>query len=627
MKMDTANRSFDDAPSARLGTQAGDRQGDRSDSGADRLRSESWEPPGRRVGEFNYDVVIVGLGPTGLTLAHVLGQRGHSVLVLEREPQFYGNARAVYTDGECMRIFQSFGLAEELAAGMLQSPVVQFAMPDGDVFLQLSNPNRLYAWDASYFLYQPRLETSLGDALARYPNVTVQRGRELTRFEQDDEGVTVFHITTEGCNYGKPAAAEVKLKPSAHESAVRARYLIGCDGGRSLVRTQLGISMQGKSFPDPWVVVDIKEKVRGDGLHHLPYFSFICDPACPTVNCVQPDGHHRFEFMLMPGQKREYLEDIHTVRKLLARHIEVDKFEILRHLVYTFNALMAERWRERRVFLSGDAAHMTPQFVGQGMNAGVRDAYNLGWKLDAVLRGRAGDRLLDSYETERRPHAAAMTREAVRVKSIVSMTSPLGARLRNIAFRLALRLPVVGKFMREGNFIPSATYRRGTYHGLARRRLGGPEGRLMPQPKVIGPDGRTHRLDDLIGAEYALIGAGVDPRAQLSAEALAAWQTLGARFVVVYPWGLRPQDPRQRTRPEGLIEVEDFESTWFAWLKAQGHKRGSVAILRPDKYVFALERGDGLARATRVASEQLQRDRMVAGASPRPVSVVTREAA
>ena len=220
-----------------------------------------------------------------------------------------------------------------------------------------------------------------------------------------------------------------------------------------------------------------------------------------------------------------------------------------------------------------------------------------------------------------------MTREAVRVKDIVSMTSPLGARLRNVAIKLAQRLPVVGKIVREGAFIPSATYRRGTYHGLARRGWRGPEGRLMPQPKVLGPDGRAHRLDDLIGAEYALIGAGEDPRSRLSAEALATWQALGARFIVVYPWGHRPQDPRQRTQPEGLIEVEDFESTWFAWLKAQGHKRGSVAIIRPDKFVFALERAAALPQATQAASDQLQRDRAVAGAPLRSLSVVTREAA
>lgn len=175
--------------------------------------------------------------------------------------------------------------------------------------------------------------------------------------------------------------------------------------------------MTGKSFPNPWLVVDIKAKDPADGLHHLPYFNFICDPTCPTVSCVQPNGHHRFEFMLMPGQGREHMEHPDTVRHYLSKHVNVEQFHILRTLVYTFNALMAERWREGRVLLAGDAAHTTPQFIGQGMNAGVRDAYNLGWKLDAVLRGQAGEALLDSYEQERRPHAAAMTREGIRMRT------------------------------------------------------------------------------------------------------------------------------------------------------------------------------------------------------------------
>jgi 3-(3-hydroxy-phenyl)propionate hydroxylase len=149
----------------------------------------------------------------------------------------------------------------------------------------------------------------------------------------------------------------------------------------------------------------------------------------------------------------------------------------------------------------------------------------------------------------------------------------------------------------------------------------------MPQPRVLGSDGRAHRLDDLIGAEYALIGAGVDPRTLLSAKELATWQALGARFVVVYPWGQRPQDPRQRTWHDGLVEVEDFESTWFDWLKVQGHKRNSVAIIRPDKFVFGLVRAAALSRATQAACDQLQRDAAAAGAPLRGLSVVTREAA
>jgi 3-(3-hydroxy-phenyl)propionate hydroxylase len=243
-----------------------------------------------------------------------------------------------------------------------------------------------------------------------------------------------------------------------------------------------------------------------------------------------------------------------------------------------------------------------------------------------VIRGRAADSLLDTYETERRPHAAAMTREGVRMKDIVSMTCPLGAKLRNLAIRVALHLPVVGTIVREGTFIPRATYRRGTYHGVQRRRPFGPEGRLMPQPNVLGTDGRQHRFDDLIGTGYAAIGAGVDPRTQMSDSEVAFWQRLGARFAVVYRWGERPQNKSLRIKPHGLVEVEDFEGTWFGWLKDHGHRRGSVAIVRPDKFVFALARADALARATRAAREQLQAGEVDAGA-PVPVGAVAEVAA
>jgi len=282
-------------------------------------------------------------------------------------------------------------------------------------------------WPMSNFFYQPLLETALAGALAKVPSVTVLRGREVTRFEQDAGGVDIFHVESDGSGYLCPAPQiGVKPAPTDGEQRVRARYMVGADGGRSGVRSQLGIGMVGKNFPNPWLVVDIRAKDPADGLHHLPYFNFVCDPSCPTVSCVQPNGHHRFEFMLMPGQTREQIEHPDTVRRYLSKHIDVDKFEILRKLVYTFNALMAERWRDRRVLLAGDAAHMTPQFIGQGMNAGVRDAYNLAWKLDAVLRCQAGDALLDSYQAERAPHAAAMIREAIRMKDYVSMVNPLG---------------------------------------------------------------------------------------------------------------------------------------------------------------------------------------------------------
>ncbi|MCA0243442.1 MAG: bifunctional 3-(3-hydroxy-phenyl)propionate/3-hydroxycinnamic acid hydroxylase [Proteobacteria bacterium] len=546
----------------------------------------------------DHEVVIVGLGPTGLVLAHALGQRGIDVLVLEREPAFYGNARAVYTDGECLRIFQSLGLADALQADMLEDVPVQMVLADGSCLVSTRNPDRPHGWAASNFFYQPFLETTLADALARHPHVKLLRGRSVVGFEQDADGVDVAHVASRGSGYGRTDDETPSADIPVH---VRARFLVGADGGRSFVRTQLGIAMSGRSFPTPWLVVDIKAKNGLDGLRHVPYFSFVCDPECPTVNCVQPQGHHRFEFMLPAGQTREAMEAPDSVRRHLARHVDVERFDVLRQLVYTFNALVAERWRDRRVLLAGDAAHMTPQFIGQGMNAGVRDAHNLGWKLHAVLRGLAAETLLDSYEAERRPHVTAMIREAVRIKDLVSLRSPLGAAVRNVMMRTLVRTPRIGRLFTRGELIPKPVYRRGSYLGLPRRGWRGPEGTLMPQPPVRLPDGRRHRLDDCTGAGFLLLGAGTDPRAHLGSADRAWLDRLGARLATMWRWGDRPQgrdvDPAW---PRDLLELEDVTGAWHAWLRRCGVPQGHVLVIRPDRFVFAAVRparlGDALQR-------------------------------
>jgi 3-(3-hydroxy-phenyl)propionate hydroxylase len=479
-------------------------------------------------------------------------------------------------------------------------------LPNGSVLMQIADSRRPYGWPSLNFFYQPYLETQLADALARYPNVTVRRGRELTRFEQDADGVVVHHAASTGSHYGRKSPP---AQPVAAAESVRARYLVGCDGGRSTVRSQLGIEMTGRSFPNPWLVVDIREKEGESALRHLPYFSFVCDPHCPTVSCVQPDGHHRFEFMLMPGQTREHMEHSSTVRAHLAKHVDVDRFDILRRLVYTFNALVAERWRDGRVFLAGDAAHMTPQFIGQGMNAGVRDAYNLAWKLDAVMAGSAAEALLDTYQDERRPHVRNMIRTAVGMKDFVSMANPVKAFLRNVLTRAAMATPGLGRYLREGTFIPQPCYARGTYFGLPRRmrRLRrSPAGRQLPQPFVKGPDGRGGRLDDMLGGGFSLIGIGVDPRQFLTEAERAAWQRLDTRFVTVHAFGGRPQGDAARASTAGVIEIEDVSGELLAWLRSHGHGRGSVIVVRPDRFVYGAVRGKELHAATRRIQQELQ---------------------
>ncbi|MGO8920877.1 MAG: bifunctional 3-(3-hydroxy-phenyl)propionate/3-hydroxycinnamic acid hydroxylase [Stellaceae bacterium] len=533
-----------------------------------------------------YDVAIVGLGPTGLTLAHLLGARGLSVLALEREPEFYGNARAVYTDDECMRVFQAARVADQLSADMVLDGPAQWVLGDGRVLAQFMPTARPYGWAASNFFYQPFLETKLEALLARYPHVTVRRRREVVGFEQDEAGIGIVHAASAGLRYGEGSQGAA---PPRQTETVRARWLVGCDGGRSFVRTQLGIKMVGKSFPEPWLVVDIKAKEGEDCFRHLPYFNFYCDPRTPAVSCPQPRGHHRFEFKLMPGQTKEYMEDPATVRMFLGRHIDVEKIEILRRRVYTFNALMAERWRDGRVLLAGDAAHMTPQFMGQGMSSGVRDAYNLAWKLDAVLRGQASERLIDSYESERKPHAQEMIDVSVRMKNFVSQSHPAKAALRNLVVRTMLATPKLGDYIREVRFKPPPTYPQGSYLGLPRKGRKGAEGRPIPQPWVRSFDGRRMLFDELLGEGFALMGYGADPRAGLDPTSVAALDALGTRFVALYPLGRRPQGHgAARSITPGLVEVEDISGEGIAWLRETGARPGYVAFIRPDKFVYAL---------------------------------------
>lgn len=383
-------------------------------------------------------VVVIGLGPTGLTMAHALAARGLDVVALEREPMYYGMARAIYTDDECLRIMQNLGLADELHADMIHDLRVRWLKPDGDELGWFLDPSRKNGWPTANFLYQPAFEQTLERTLSRFAertdgqgadghgSLTIRRGRAVAELTQDERRAVVAHDECTGAGYGR---GEAGLVPDTREN-ITAQYVIACDGGRSVVRRQLGIEMTGKRFPQRWLVVDLLAKEGETPFAHLKTFDFVCDSVLPTVSCPQPNRRHRFEFTLHD----DVTEDFEVPQKaidLIAPYCEPGTYEVTRQLVYTFNALVAERWRDGRIFLAGDAAHMTPQFVGQGMNAGLRDADNLSWKIADVLRHGAPKSLLDTYESERRPHASAMIALSVFNKDVVSTAKPALIRLRD----------------------------------------------------------------------------------------------------------------------------------------------------------------------------------------------------
>lgn len=542
------------------------------------------------------DVIISGLGPTGLVLAHILGRGGHRVVVLEREPVFYGNARAVYTDDECMRIFQSIGMADLLQEKMIQDCPVQLVRPDGEAAGRYLPRGREFGWPVVNFFYQPYLERSLAEALSRYPGVEIRRGRELTGFEQAGDSVNVTHRASRDARSSDEHDGRVAYSGDDDVQTLRASYLVGADGGRSMVRTLLGIELDGRRFPEPWLVVDLEMKEGEDGLHHLPYFNFVMNPGMPVVSCVQPDSYHRFEFMLMPGMTKEEMEQPETVRRLLSEYIDPEKFEVRRKLVYSFNALVARSWRDNRVLLAGDAAHMTPQFMGQGASSGFRDAANLGWKLDLVLKGLAGDGLLDSYPAERLDHAKAMIDSSVFFKDLVSTTNPLLSRLRDFTLK---HVGPAQRYLERGGFKPKPVYTRGKFLGLTRRRRNGPEGTLSPQPEVRSFHGRRQRLDELLGTGFSLIGLGCNPLDSLSEANRVRMSRLDAQYVSLYPFGGRPHGFRDVTRhaPSGVQEVEDLEGSMIAWFRKAGFSDQAVLLLRPDRFVFAMVATEGLDEA------------------------------
>ena len=489
-----------------------------------------------------FDVVVVGFGPAGASCAGLLGSMGVRTLVIDRARSVYDKPRAFALDHEIMRVFQNLGIVDKVLPHTAPFTPSEYYGVDGRLIKRLGAvpPPYPLGWPPNVVFTQPPVEEIMRSAAAAHDSVRLSLGTELIGLEQDASGVRLRLRSDDGGADGGPAGAVAKAFD------VSARYVIGCDGAASTVRGLLDMPLEDLGFDEPWLVVDVQ--VNESGLGKLPDVSIqYCEPARPCTYLSGPGNHRRWEIMLLPGEDPAVISKPENVWPLVSRWITPADADLERAAVYTFHSVIAEGWRRGRLLLAGDSAHQTPPFLGQGMCAGIRDVANLAWKLVLVTRGLARDSLLDTYESERKPHVHAFIDLAVRLGDIIQTTDAAVAAERDRKFRQSE--PEIFVY-------PAPMLGAGVHSGVA------PAGGVFGQPALA--DGRL--LDAAIGLNFAVIGerALLD---SVDAGTRARWRELGASVL-----------------PDPGGELAE-------WLRAS---QARALILRPDRYVLGIA-GDAVS--------------------------------
>ncbi|WP_026926384.1 bifunctional 3-(3-hydroxy-phenyl)propionate/3-hydroxycinnamic acid hydroxylase [Granulicoccus phenolivorans] len=496
------------------------------------------------------DVIIVGMGPVGITLAGLLAKRNIRVAIFDKLPGLYPLPRAAGMDHEVMRIAQELGLSEELSQYVAPYRPSQYRGARGQVIKRLDSPPPPYrlGWDPMLVFDQPAFEGVVRDHVSRMPTVSASVNTDVVAFGQDSDGVWADLTRS-----GGPA------------ERVRGRYLVACDGGGSPVRRRLGISMTDLGFHENWLVVDAI--VEDDAtLARLPETQVqYCEPTRPATFINLVGRRRRWEIALDPGELPVGPVATEDVWAWLERWIAPGEARIERAAAYMFHGLVADRWRQGRILLAGDAAHMTPPFMAQGMAQGMRDAQNLAWKLEAVLDGSSPDDLLDSYQVERRPHVIETTQHTIALGRMICERDEAAAAARDaqLVGTDGAEVPVTFRSV----FLPPLT------EGLIAETPGA--GEIMPQPFVYA-DGEVRLLDDIIGSGFLVVVSPAVDSADL-ARLKQPTEDLRGRLLRIHP----PADHGAVTDSTAVVERDGLMTAWLESLGA------TIVIARPDHYVYA----------------------------------------
>ncbi len=507
------------------------------------------------------EVIIIGAGPVGLTVANILGGAGLSVVVLEQLDKLIDYPRGVGLDDESLRVFQAIGLADDVAKHITPFHWVRIYNAKRKLIAKVEPEHMPFGWSKRNAFHQPLADKALFDGLTRYPNVEVLFSHTVEHITSNEQSVTVSGTTSAGQRF-----------------QVTSKYLVGSDGGRSVTRKHVNADFEGNTRPEPFLVVDIAEDPIG-----RPNLEFVCDNRLPYVSIALPHGVRRFEFSVPKDQVQEGFDISDELVKQNLNKIKpgMSIKNVIRRRVYYHSARLASKFREGRVLLAGDAAHLMPVWQGQGYNSGIRDAMNLAWKLILVLKGVSNDALLDTYHQERWQNSKDMIAVSVLMGKVFNPGPKILCLMRDWAFGILEFFPKAKRYVTTMSWKPIPKFSKGVIVEAPDEKTDNPVGSLFIQPMVIDGNGRRCRLDDCLGLNLSIISWCYNPDYFIEPRADEILKKLGVKRFVILP----QCQSDHATENLGSFQIIYDEGNLKKWFDL---RKGSVVILRPDKVVAAI---------------------------------------